>query len=51
VPILRINQQAGGVANRYRIAVSAVDVPGFQPSSFSRSIEFALSPQDSERIR
>lgn len=51
MPILRINQQPGSAPNHYRIDVSAVDVPGFQPPSFSRPIEFVMSPQDGERIR
>jgi hypothetical protein len=40
MPILRINQQPGDAPNRYRIDVSAVDVPNFQPQSGSRQIEF-----------
>src|SRR5205085_9492220 len=51
MPTLRINQQPGGAPNRYRIDVSASDVPGMAPPSFDREIEFALSSQDSERIR
>ncbi len=48
--ILRISQQPGSRPNRHHIAVDA-EVPGFQPLSFSREIEFALSPQDGEKIR
>ena len=48
--VLRINQHPGGAPNRYRIDVSA-EIPRFQPPSFSRDIEFALSPQDGELIR
>lgn len=51
VPILRINQQPGGTPNRYRIDVSAGDLPGFQPLNFTTEVEFSLSPQDGERIR
>jgi tetratricopeptide (TPR) repeat protein len=51
VPILRVNQHPGCAANHYRIDVSAAEVPGFQPPSFSRDIEFALSSHDGERIR
>jgi hypothetical protein len=29
----------------------SAEIPGFQPPSFSRDIEFALSPQDGELIR
>jgi tetratricopeptide (TPR) repeat protein len=47
---LRINQQPGSAENRHQIAVEA-EIPGFQRLSFSREIEFALSPQDGEKIR
>jgi len=50
VPVLRINQHPTGTPNRYRVDVSA-EVPNFQPPSFSRDIEFVLSPQEGERIR
>ena len=43
--ILRINQHPTGAPNRYRVDVSA-EVPNFQPPSFSRDIEFVLSPQE-----
>jgi hypothetical protein len=51
VPILRINQHPVSAPNRYRIEVSATDIPNFEPANVSREIEFALSPQDGERIR
>jgi hypothetical protein len=51
MPVLRINQHPGGAPNRYRIDVSATDIPGFQASSFSNDIAFELTPQDNERIR
>ncbi len=50
MPTLRIIQQPGSGPNRHQIAVNA-EIPGFQPLSFSREIEFALSPQDGEKIR
>ena len=50
MPVLRINQHPTGVPNRYRVDVSA-EIPHFQPPSFSRDIEFVLTPQDGERIR
>jgi tetratricopeptide (TPR) repeat protein len=50
VSVLRISQHPTGTPNRYRVDVSA-EVPGFQPPSFSRDIEFVLSPQEGERIR
>ena len=51
MPILRVNQQPGTAPNLYRIEVSASEILGFQPPSFSGEIEFAVSPQDGERIR
>jgi len=48
--ILRISQQPGSGPNKHQIVVSA-EIPGFQSPSFSREIEFALSPQDGEKIR
>jgi tetratricopeptide (TPR) repeat protein len=51
VPILRINQHPGGAPNHYRVDVSAVEIPNFQPQSFSRTIDFGMLPQDGERIR
>jgi hypothetical protein len=50
MPILRIDQQPGSGPGKHRIAVNA-EVPGLQPLSFSREIEFALSPSEAERIR
>ena len=44
VPTLRINQQPGSGPGKHEIAVDA-ELPGFQPLSFSREIEFALSSQ------
>jgi tetratricopeptide (TPR) repeat protein len=51
MPTLRIHQHSGSAENRYLIEVSAEGIPGFQPQSLSTEIEFALSPQDRERIR
>ena len=51
MPTLRINQQPGSGENRYRIELSAQDVPGFQPDTVDRDIEFVLSPQERESIR
>jgi hypothetical protein len=48
---LRISQQPGAGPNKHQIAVNAENIPGFQNLSFSREIEFALSPQQAERIR
>jgi hypothetical protein len=45
MPTLRIDQQPGSGAGIHRIAVNA-EVPGLQPLSFSREIEFALSLQE-----
>jgi tetratricopeptide (TPR) repeat protein len=50
MPTLQINQQAGSAPGKHRIAVNA-DLPGLQALSFSREIEFELSPQERERIR
>ena len=50
MPILRIDQQPGSGPGRHRIAVNA-ELPGVQALSFSREIEFALSPSEAERIR
>jgi hypothetical protein len=49
MPILRISQQPGSAPNTHRIADAKI--PGFQPLSFSREIEFALSLQDGEKLR
>src|SRR5271155_3646119 len=48
--ILRISQQPGSGPNKHQIAVNA-EIPGFQPPSFAREIEFVLSPRDGEKIR
>jgi tetratricopeptide (TPR) repeat protein len=50
MPTLRIIQQPGSGPNKHQVAVEA-EVPGFLRSNFSREIEFALSPQDREKIR
>jgi hypothetical protein len=51
VPVLKINQYAGGAPHRYRIDITAENIPGLAPQSFSREITFDLTPQDGERIR
>src|SRR5437899_5653914 len=51
MPVLRINQHHGDAPHRYRIEITATDIPNFAPLQFSRDIEFVLSPQDGERIR
>jgi hypothetical protein len=51
VPVLRINQQRGEAPHRYRIEITATDIPNFVPQQFSRDIAFELTPQDGERIR
>ena len=51
MPTLRISQQPGSGANKHQISVTAENLPGVQNLSFSREIEFALSPQEAERIR
>jgi hypothetical protein len=51
VPTLRINQQRGDAPHRYRIEITATDIPNFAPQQFSRDIAFELTPQDGERIR
>jgi tetratricopeptide (TPR) repeat protein len=50
MPTLRISQQPGSGPNKHRIDVEA-DVPGFQRFTFTREIEFALTPRDGEKIR
>jgi hypothetical protein len=50
MPTLRIDQQPGSGPGKHRIAVNA-ELPGVQALSFSREIEFALSPSEAERIR
>src|SRR5215831_16193998 len=51
MPVLRINQQRGDAPHRYRIEITATDIPNFAPLQFSRDIAFELTPQDGERIR
>src|SRR5258708_2547315 len=50
MPTLRIAQQPGARPDRHQIAVNA-EIPGLHPLSFSREIEFALSPREAEQIR
>jgi len=51
MPVLRINQQRGDAPHRYRIEITATDIPNFAQLQFSRDIAFELKPQDGERIR
>ena len=51
MPVLRINQQRGDAPHRYRIEITATDIPNFGTLQFSRDIAFELTPQDGERIR
>lgn len=51
MPVLRINQQRGDGPHRYRIEITATDIPNFAPLQVSRDIVFELTPQDGERIR
>ena len=51
MPVLRVNQQRGDAPHRYRIEITATDIPNFAPLQFSRDIAFQLTPQDGERIR
>jgi hypothetical protein len=51
VPVLRINQQRGDGPHRYRIEITATDIPNLAQRQFSRDIAFELTPQDGERIR
>ena len=51
MPVLRIAQQRGDAPHRYRIEITATDIPNFAPLQFSRDIAFELTPQDGERIR
>jgi hypothetical protein len=50
MPTLRISQQPGAGPDKHQISVEA-DIPGFQRLSFSREIEFVLTPEDGEKIR
>src|ERR1700732_4488438 len=51
MPVLRINQQRGDAPHRYRIEITATDIPNFATQQFSRDIAFELTTQDGERIR
>lgn len=51
VPLLEINQQPGGAPHRYRISVSARNIPDRAALSFDIDIAFELKPEDGERIR
>jgi tetratricopeptide (TPR) repeat protein len=51
VPVLQIDQQPGGAPNRYRISVSAREIPGLATLDFDTDIEFELTPGNAERIR
>jgi tetratricopeptide (TPR) repeat protein len=51
VPVLQINQQPGGAPHRYRISISATEIPDRAALSFDIDIEFELTPEDGERIR
>jgi hypothetical protein len=51
MPVLRIAQQRGDAPHRYRVEITATDIPGLLPLQFSRDIAFELTAQDGERIR
>jgi len=51
MPVLRINQQRGDAPHRYRIEITATEIPNFQQLQFSCDIGFELTPDDGERIR
>ncbi|MEA2883132.1 MAG: hypothetical protein QOH32_2388 [Bradyrhizobium sp.] len=51
MPVLQINQQPGGAPNRYRISISATEIPDRAALSFATDIEFQVTPEDGERIR
>jgi tetratricopeptide (TPR) repeat protein len=51
VPILQINQQPSGASHRYRISVSATQIPDRADLSYDTDIQFELSRENSERIR
>jgi hypothetical protein len=51
MPVLRIVQLRGDASHRYRIEITATDIPNFAPLQFSRDIAFELTPQHGERIR
>jgi hypothetical protein len=44
MPVLRINQQRGDAPHRYRIEITATDIPNFAPQQFSET-----SPLNSRR--
>jgi hypothetical protein len=45
MPVLRINQQHGDAPHRYRIEITATDIPNIAAQQFSRDIAFELTPQ------
>lgn len=49
--VLQINQQPGSALNRYRISVSATEIPGLATLNFDTDIEFKVTPENAERIR
>lgn len=51
MPLLEINQQPGGAPHRYRISVSARNIPDRAALSFDIDIAFELRHEDGERIR
>ena len=51
MPVLRIAQQRGDAPHRYRIEITATDIPNFASPQFSSDITFELAQQDGERIR
>jgi len=51
MPILRIKQRPGSAKDSYRLEVQAEDIAGSGPETRCVEIEFALSPQDRERVR
>jgi hypothetical protein len=51
MPVLRIAQQRGDAPHRYRIEITATDIPNLPPLQFGRDIAFELTPHDGERIR
>ena len=51
MPVLRIHQHPGGAENRYRIEVTAEDIPGFQTQTLATEIDFALSAEERASIR
>ena len=51
MPTLRIAQDRTDAPHRYRIEITATDIPGFAQLRFSSEIAFELTPEDGERIR